>query len=80
MMKRWTKILCHGCDGHGLISAYTIDGSDFLGADECKTCNGSGQLFQSSKGVLVQWPGGPFMGRASALDDVIAGKQRRKWS
>jgi len=62
-MKTWTKVQCWNCGGHGLVSSYTADGSDFLGADECDTCCGSGRIFRSPRGALARWPGGPFVGR-----------------
>jgi len=67
-MAKWTEIKCHDCEGHGQRSSYTIDGGDFMGADECGTCNGSGRIFQSAGGVLAQWPGGPFVGRLSKAE------------
>jgi hypothetical protein len=65
MATTWTEIQCWGCGGHGQCSSYAADGSDFLGATECRTCNGSGRVFRSARGVLAQWPGGPFLGRES---------------
>lgn len=63
MKEGWTQIQCSSCDGHGLASSY--GGGDFLGADECCDCNGSGYIWRSPKGALAQWPGGPFVGRES---------------
>jgi hypothetical protein len=40
-MTTWTKIWCWACGGHGLVSAYTADGGDFTGAEECDICDGS---------------------------------------
>jgi DnaJ-class molecular chaperone len=65
-MAKWKTLHCWDCGGHGLVSAYTADGSDFLGAAECGTCGGSGRIYRSPKGALAQWPGGPFVGRESA--------------
>jgi DnaJ-class molecular chaperone len=65
MSMTWTEIRCWDCGGHGQVSSYTADGGDFLSADECRTCNGSGGVFRSAAGVLVQYPGGPFLGRES---------------
>lgn len=62
-MTRWRTIPCYGCGGHGFVSAYTLDGSDFLGAHECDSCGGTGRLSVSSKGAIAQYPGGPFVGR-----------------
>jgi hypothetical protein len=59
----WRQIRCFDCGGHGLVSGYTADGSDFTGAEECRTCTGSGFLWVSPKGALAQYPGGPFLGR-----------------
>lgn len=64
-MKQWKERQCPNCGGHGLVSVYTADGADFEGAGECRDCNGTGRIFQSDKGVLVQYPGGPFVGRLS---------------
>jgi hypothetical protein len=62
----WRQIKCADCSGHGLISGYTADGSDFTGAEECKGCAGRGFVWLSAKGVLAQYPGGPFLGRLRA--------------
>lgn len=64
-MTTWREIVCWDCGGHGQSSSYSIDGGDFLGADECRTCNGSGRVFRSPKGRFAQWPGGPFVGTES---------------
>ena len=64
----WKEIKCWSCDGHGQVSSYAADGSDFLGAAECGTCDGSGRLFQSPRGSIARWPGGPFVGRLSKLE------------
>jgi hypothetical protein len=76
-VKRWTELSCWGCSGHGQRSAYTIDGGDFMGADECGTCNGSGRLFRTDAGAVAQWPGGPFVGRLTrkelAINDAPTG-------
>ena len=58
----WTEVKCWNCGGYGQASSYSLDGSDFLGTDECKTCNGSGRVFRSPKGRFAKWPGGPFVG------------------
>lgn len=62
---KWKKLKCDNCDGHGQRSTYTIDGGDFQGADECKTCGGSGTIWRSPQGSLAQYPGGPFVGKES---------------
>jgi len=58
----WKKIKCFSCAGHGLVCAYTMDGSDFLGAEECDCCNGSGRMWISPSGRLALYPGSPFQG------------------
>ena len=63
VMTSWKKIQCSSCGGHGLVSSYTLDGSDFLGAEECSDCRGAGVVFVSTKGTIAQYPGGPFLGR-----------------
>ena len=55
-------IRCFSCGGHGAVSEYTLDGSDFLGAKECDKCSGSGFLFITPKDRIVLYPGGPFNG------------------
>lgn len=70
-MAQWKEIQCWDCNGHGLVSSYTGSGDDFLGAAECKTCNGSGKLSQSSGGAIAQYPGGPFVGRVTNNDPTI---------
>ena len=62
-MKNWRTMKCWDCSGHGLVSKYTACGDDFLGADECSTCGGTGRLFYSKTGTIVLYPGGPFRGR-----------------
>lgn len=32
---------------------------------ECKDCGGNGSLWQSPKGALALYPGGPFVGRVT---------------
>jgi hypothetical protein len=61
--KMWKEISCYACGGHGQVSGYTMDGSDFTGAEECDLCNGSGLVFISKGGAIAQYPGGPFIGR-----------------
>lgn len=67
-MTKWTETKCGLCGGHGQCSSYTINGGDFLGADECRGCNGSGRIFVSEKGAMAQWPGGPFIGRLTKAE------------
>ena len=64
--RTWRQIKCADCSGHGLVSSYTADGSDFTGADECRACAGSGSVWVSAKGTLALYPGGPFRGRLGA--------------
>ena len=71
-MKRWTDFDCWNCGGGGQCSEYTIDGGDFLGAGECRTCNGTGRLFRTRAGVIAQFPGGPFVGRLSRKEAALA--------
>jgi hypothetical protein len=33
----WRQIKCVDCSGYGLVSGYTAAGSDFIGAEECRT-------------------------------------------
>jgi hypothetical protein len=49
----WTEVQCWNCGGHGQVSAYSADGSDFLGPDECKTCNGRFALVLTGRPNLV---------------------------
>lgn len=58
----WHKIKCGTCDGHGMVSKYTYDGSDFEGPEECGDCWGQGSIWISPKGRLALYPGGPFLG------------------
>lgn len=55
-------IQCIYCGGHGVVFAYTFDGTDFLGAKECRRCN-SGRIWRYPSGVLALYPGGPLCGR-----------------
>lgn len=66
MKRGWKQMRCDLCGGHGQKSSYSIDGGDFMGADECRDCNGSGLIWRSPKGALAQYPGGPFIGREKA--------------
>jgi hypothetical protein len=65
-LEGWRREWCCSCGGHGLVSAYTADGGEFLGAAECKTCDGKGHVFRSPRGALAKYPGGPFLGREAA--------------
>lgn len=62
----WTHVTCSRCHGHGLVSGYGAFSHDFTGPDECGDCGGSGNLWRSAKGILAQYPGGPFRGREAA--------------
>ncbi len=63
MIADWVKTSCSGCGGHGMVSDYTYDGSEFLGAKDCSVCGGNGVLYVSSKDVVAIYPGGPFCGK-----------------
>ena len=58
----WREETCKLCRGTGLTSAYTADGSDFLGATECGGC-WNGGYFVTPNGRRIAYPGGPFLGR-----------------
>lgn len=74
MPVEWRTVQCHMCGGHGLVSAYTLSGDDFLGAKECDHCYGNGCLYISPSGRLVVYPGGPFRGMSSPEEWCEAGK------
>lgn len=60
-----TQITCRLCNGSGVVSAYGAD--DFLGAGECPACCcGTVTVYES--GATAAWPGGPFLGQATAAD------------
>jgi hypothetical protein len=56
----WHRERCSSCGGHGMVSSYTLDGSDFLGAEECRSCAGAGMYWRTPRGRHVLHPGGPF--------------------
>ncbi len=60
---KWIK--CSDCGGHGVVSGYTIGGTDFTGAEECSHCAGGRQWLYPS-GHIAQYPGGPMAGRLTA--------------
>ena len=62
MSVKWRVIDCPRCGGHGVISVYTLGGTDFLGAGECPKCGGNGVLWISPKDRIADNPGGPFRG------------------
>lgn len=70
-MAHWRLARCSGCGGHGLVSAYTFDGSDFLGAAECRDCGGSGSVFVSDNDRLAEYPGGRLLGSAPGLFEKL---------
>lgn len=59
----WRATMCPHCDGKGVVSSYTLGGSDFLGPAECSMCGGSGRVYISPKDRVASWPGGPFQGQ-----------------
>ena len=71
----WTEVICDDCRGYGVVSlySYSSSGSDFEGAGECTRCNGSGYIWKSPAGRLVEYPGGKFLGsvsRAETAQDI----------
>ena len=42
-LEGWRRERCCSCGGHGMTSAYSGDGGDFLGAQECRCCAGTGR-------------------------------------
>lgn len=60
-------IACPACGGAGLVSAYTVGGTDFDGADECRHCAGGTRAVYAN-GALAQFPGGPLRGRLPASE------------
>ncbi len=61
----WRIVKCDECDGRGVVSSYTLGGTDFEGAKVCPTCRGNGQLYITPTGRIAQYPGGRFVGRAT---------------
>jgi hypothetical protein len=59
-LEGWRRERCCSCGGHGLTSAYSGDGSDFLGAEECRHCAGTGVQWRTPQRRYVRYPGGPF--------------------
>jgi len=59
-LEGWRRERCCSCGGHGMVSSYTADGSDFLGAEECDRCAGAGTYWHTPQGRYVLYPGGPF--------------------
>jgi hypothetical protein len=56
----WRRARCFACGGHGMVSAYTFDGSDFDGAKECDRCEGAGFVWRTPKGRYMRFPGARF--------------------
>lgn len=59
--KAWQAVACGPCGGHGVVAVYSSN--DFLGPRTCGTCDGAGEVYQTPKGRLIMYPGGPFVGR-----------------
>jgi hypothetical protein len=57
----WRRERCCMCSGTGMESAYSADGSDFLGPTECTSCNGNGMIWITPKGRHAEFPGGRFL-------------------
>jgi hypothetical protein len=66
---KWKTIQCSTCGGHGMVARYSCN--DFEGAEECGDCGGKGHIYQSDKGVLAEYPGGPFIGRISLAPNTM---------
>lgn len=61
-MKKFTRMLCFRCSGHGIVSRYSHN--DFEGPEECSICNGSGYIIKYKvSGVFAKYPGGSFLGK-----------------
>ena len=56
----WRRERCFMCNGAGMQSAYGADG-DFLGPEECSSCNGNGAYWISPRGRHLEFPGGRFI-------------------
>ena len=56
----WRREGCGACGGYAVVSSYTLDGSDFLGPEECDRCAGAGAYWRTPQGRYVLYPGGPF--------------------
>ena len=90
VVSKWRTVRCPSCGGGGLVSAYTIGGTDFLGADECNRC-ANGDLWILPSDHTALYPGGPFAGKwpgaykdgkpvyeITGVDDAT-GKEYRYW-
>lgn len=62
---KWGKIPCPRCGGFGVVSEYTLGGTDFLGPAECGNCEGNGVLWRHETGTIAVYPGGPLRGKIS---------------
>lgn len=62
MTTEWKAIPCADCSGKGIVSGYKIGGGNFTGPTVCVRCNGNSIVWQSPKGALAKYPGGPFIG------------------
>jgi DnaJ-class molecular chaperone len=60
MATQWIQVLCPDCEGHGVVSQYSV--SDFEGPTDCRKCAGSGLLWLSDKDRLADYPGGQGRG------------------
>lgn len=74
---KWLTMRCTSCRGYGQVSAYTLGGTDFLGAGECHNCGGGGIVYVSPKDRLAMYPGGPFCGywpgKYAELSSAVSG-------
>jgi DnaJ-class molecular chaperone len=57
----WRHESCCMCNGTGMTSAFSADGSDFLGPTECRSCAGNGLYWITPKGRHAEFPGGRFV-------------------
>mgnify|MGYP002641661173 CR=1 FL=1 len=61
LVKGWKQVDCADCSGYGVVSDYSYN--DFEGAKDCPTCKGNCCYWVTPKGRIVEYPGGPFLGR-----------------
>ena len=54
----WKAGTCGYCRGTGQEAYYSY--GDFEGPEECPNCDGNGALWETPKGRVVRYPGGPF--------------------
>lgn len=62
----WTTVACPRCGGAGFKNGPSMHSEDHYDGPECDCCRGFGELWRSAKGVLADYPGGPFRGRETA--------------